>query len=269
MNSKSRPVSLEDLLRVKRAEQPPPEFWAEFEREMRVKQLAAIVEPRPWWASFIRVGAKVAHYQLPLGAAAILALSFVTIREYRTGTYPPRIEPQLRAPGAALDVATDAAINEPSAEIEGPIAEVSDADAQAPAPAPVVADEPEAVGRVSHAVPLTGNVPAPREPSPSELYIAANLAAAQAADPLIVDEAFGAAIRPANRDRIRDPLIQVASLTESRRSRLLTTALPALSGAADVSVGTSARVAQRLTEDRLYDSISRIGVKANRVAIKF
>ena len=32
-------VTLEDLLRVKRAEQPPAEFWAEFERGMRTKQL--------------------------------------------------------------------------------------------------------------------------------------------------------------------------------------------------------------------------------------
>ena len=34
-------VTLEDLLRVKRAEQPPAEFWTDFERGMRAKQLAA------------------------------------------------------------------------------------------------------------------------------------------------------------------------------------------------------------------------------------
>jgi hypothetical protein len=32
---------------------------------------------------------------------------------------------------------------------------------------------------------------------------------------------------------------------------------------------SSDRLARRLTEDRLYDSISRIGVQGDRVAIKF
>jgi len=39
-------VTLEDLLCLKRAERPPPEFWSEFERELRQKQLAALVERR-------------------------------------------------------------------------------------------------------------------------------------------------------------------------------------------------------------------------------
>ena len=38
-----KPVSLEDLLRLKRAERPAPEFWVQFERELRAKQLAALV----------------------------------------------------------------------------------------------------------------------------------------------------------------------------------------------------------------------------------
>jgi hypothetical protein len=43
--------SLDELLRVKRAERPPSEFWKRFEDELRAKQLAAIVAPRPWWQS--------------------------------------------------------------------------------------------------------------------------------------------------------------------------------------------------------------------------
>ena len=46
---RQRPVSLEDLLRLKRAERPPAEFWQDFDRQLRAKQLAALVQSRPWW----------------------------------------------------------------------------------------------------------------------------------------------------------------------------------------------------------------------------
>ena len=36
-----RPVTLEDLLRLKRAERPAAEFWVRFDRELRAKQEAA------------------------------------------------------------------------------------------------------------------------------------------------------------------------------------------------------------------------------------
>ena len=75
-----RPVTLEDLLRLKRAERPPAEFWAQFDRQLRAKQLAALVEKRPWWRT--RVFAGWSRIHLPLGAAAVLALTFVTVRDF-------------------------------------------------------------------------------------------------------------------------------------------------------------------------------------------
>ena len=52
MNQESkRPITLEDIIRLKRAERPPPQFWAQFDRELRAKQLAALMEKRPWWRS--------------------------------------------------------------------------------------------------------------------------------------------------------------------------------------------------------------------------
>ena len=86
-------VTLEDLLRVKRAEQPPAEFWAEFERGLRTKQLAAIVEPRPWWAPLIRISSRVSRYQLPVGVTAILAITLLTVREYGPVASNPVFEP--------------------------------------------------------------------------------------------------------------------------------------------------------------------------------
>ena len=49
-----RPVTLEDILRLKRNERPPAEFWTQFDRELRAKQLAALVEKRPWWRTISR-----------------------------------------------------------------------------------------------------------------------------------------------------------------------------------------------------------------------
>lgn len=265
MNSKKTTVSLEDLLRVKRAERPPPEFWAQFDREMRVKQLAAIIEPRPWWAPFIKVGARVSRYQLPIGAAAILALSFVTIREYRTSEinsgYLPEIGQEIsRVESASPSTATALPSAAPSER------QLDDLALSAPIE---VTPEP-ATGRSSHVVPLAEPAAPPAEPTPSARYIAANLAAAQAANPGLIDEVFGAAPRRAElREPVRDPLAQISSPGESRRSRLLASALPAMANSSDVSIGSSDRVARRLTEERLYDSISRVGVQGDRVAIKF
>lgn len=79
-----RPVTVEDLLRLKRNEQPSPEFWAGFDQKLRAKQLTALVEKRPWWqriqlrpASFVW-----RKYHLPLGAVAALAITLVSFRNY-------------------------------------------------------------------------------------------------------------------------------------------------------------------------------------------
>ena len=79
-----RPVTLEDLFRLKRAERPPAEFWARFDHELRAKQLAAIVEKRPWWRTLPSAFGSLSRYHVPLGATAILALTVLTVREYRS-----------------------------------------------------------------------------------------------------------------------------------------------------------------------------------------
>jgi hypothetical protein len=108
------------------------------------------------------------------------------------------------------------------------------------------------------------------EPTPSARYIAANLAAAQQADPGLLDEVFGHSLRRAqSRQPIRDPLAHVSSPGESRRARLLATALPVSTNSSEFGSAQNDGIARRLTEDRLYDTISRVGVKGDRVAIKF
>ncbi|HYD83705.1 MAG TPA: hypothetical protein VEA63_06620 [Opitutus sp.] len=273
MTSKKNTVSVEDLLRLKRAERPRPEFWAEFERELRVKQLAAIVEPRPWWSPFIRVSARVARLQLPMGAAAVLAISFVTVREYREPDAESLRLPEIAAPAVYSEAMTRVAITPSGSDLatrapaEAQLAEATSAESQ-----PTDAMAAMEVGQAAHVVALLdNNTSLHREPTPSARYIAANLAAAQADNPGLMDDVFGAATssRAKLREPVRDPLAQMAVPGESRRSRLLATALPAVVGAADMEITGGDRMSRRLTEDRLYDSISRIGVKGDRVAFKF
>ena len=101
--SEAGKVSLEQLLRLKRAERPAPEFWARFEQDLRAKQLAAIVEKRPWWVALrLPLATRVLSrwtVQLPLGAAAVLALSFVVVREdhSNTGVVTPTARAEVKA----------------------------------------------------------------------------------------------------------------------------------------------------------------------------
>ena len=103
--SESGKVSLGELLRLKRAERPEPEFWARFEQDLRAKQLAAIVEKRPWWVALRLPLATRAlsrwTVQLPLGAAAVLALSFVVVREDRPNAAVVTLAAQAEGAAAA------------------------------------------------------------------------------------------------------------------------------------------------------------------------
>lgn len=267
MNSKKTTVTLEDLLRVKRAERPPVEFWSEFEREMRAKQLAAIVGPRPWWAPLIRIGSRLAHYQVPAGAAAILALSFITLNHYRT-TEVPSSDGSAAAMAIEPAVATELIVAAARPQLATPAPSHAQLDENYSSEE-LTAVEVASTGRAAHRVPLLEELAEP-EPSPSARAIAANLAAAQAADPHILNEVFGSGVANVTMaERPRDPLARVSSPSESRRSRLLASALPVAAGYSEMEMGSSDRVVRRLTEDRLYDTISRIGVRGDRVAIKF
>ncbi len=69
-------VTLDELLRLKRAERPSVDFWAGFERELRAKQLAALVGRPAWWSvSWARVRAAMVRVVVPLGATAALVLT--------------------------------------------------------------------------------------------------------------------------------------------------------------------------------------------------
>lgn len=80
-SSSSKPT-VEALLRLKRGERPDDAFWGEFEVRMRQKQLAASIEPKPWWLGMSLVARR---FSLPAmtgvagaaGAAAVMGFMVV------------------------------------------------------------------------------------------------------------------------------------------------------------------------------------------------
>lgn len=268
-------VTLEDLLRLKRAERPPAEFWTQFDREMRVKQLAAIIEPRPWWAPLIRVSSRVSRYQLPVGAAAMLALTLVTVSQYplpeNEGSYVEHVaqNPLDAMPGPAL-----------SAPMLNNVYEQHTAVAETAAPAAVETaanEQPRTLdalpGQTVAAQPVAERVETKRsEFSPSARSIEANLAAVKANEPELarfIDSMPGASNRilTVAQAPAVDPLAHMQSPSDSRRARLLASALPTSTYSSERR--TTARLDRDLTDERLYESVSRFGVQGSKLAIKF
>lgn len=265
-------VTLEDLLRVKRAEQPPAEFWAEFEQGLRAKQLAAIVEPRPWWAPFIRIGARVSRYQLPVGATAILAITLFTIREYQpiaasTHFEPAAVQTASVSPPAGNDaVVPTAAAAAPAESVAMDIqAETEQASAMAPTSKSNQVEVAAAtqLGEASHVATIDSELSSAR-------YVA-ELAAAQPVDPAL-DQMLGHSLRSENNPVRTEPLAQISVPGERRLYRLLGgTARLVSASSGDSALRMNEQPVRHLTERRLEESdvVSRLDVAGNQVRIKF
>lgn len=297
-----RPVTLEDILRLKRAERPPAEFWTQFDKELRAKQLAALVEKRPWWktVSFSQVFAGLRRYHLPLGATAVLAVTVFGVREYRA----PRTSAPAVTPAPVTETAsseTVAALSPTSAAV--PVAPATLAplrveSANAPKAQAVAATTAVAAAAVTGPVESTskhfvlsseatpnGNlaqmisgVGAPTaestsdaDLSPSARLIAENVAALQATEPVLSTPAIMASVtgfeaRTAGRSKPIEPLSQMKVPSGTRRSNMIAAAT-LISTTAPVVTGE--RAARGLSDERLYESISRINARGAGMLVKF
>jgi hypothetical protein len=246
-------VTFEDLLRLKRAERPPAEFWAQFDRELHTKQLAALLEKKPWWVSTAR---RVARFScLPLGAGAALALAFVTVREYSlppvAGAAARPVKPTVgesRAIIAAVAplpqlsaVQTQKARSMPSSAAVSAVAVV-------PVTAPVASVSPEIPSTISwlaDALQTTGPT------TSSARSFVANFAMARMADPVLT--AGLASVSNVRARPAADPLTQVSSPGEIRHARLLA----ALTDARLSNVVEPASVAR--THERIVNRLATKG----------
>lgn len=277
MKSESdRPITIEDLIRLKRAERPPSEFWTTFDRELRAKQLSALVGKRPWWQTLPKSFPRLLRYSIPLGASAALAITLVSLRHDR----PSPVQAVNETSEPASVVAAMASVPAPASVViaqaatpvePAPVAVATSTSEVAAKPvAMVVAQVP-----LKHVpVPLGGIVGAEEEPetlSPSAREIAANLAVIRSGEPVISNSLLaqnaGFEARPALARMAVEPLQQMTPPSDTRRSRLLTAMVATAS--MESSFRTTERAASRIAEDRLYDQIHRFDARGDRVQLKF
>lgn len=280
--------TLEDLLRVKRAERPDSAFWQEFERGMRQKQLAAIIEPRPWWMPLALLRRKVGPLGLPLSAGAAALLAMVVMRVSPVGglshngsTSSPEPVTIALAPGAApeSDATPTASPNPPS-----PANQASAPTAESTSLSPSAnTSGPSSYVDLATAQSSASSAPAPNNAGPAAA--SSSLDPAQGTvSPISALENGPAILSSANLTTFAEPgssdvsTLSLAVLNDElqpenvvldpRQARLLTSASEVDEGRTVVNLRE--RTIHRLANDESrYDAISRLGVNADRLSLKF
>lgn len=278
-HEKRRPVALEDLLRLKRMERPQEDFWADFDRQLRAKQLSALVEKRPWWHGLIAPHAfsVLRRYHLPLGATAALAVGFAAIRinqsEAPLAVGP--LEQQSVAVGAALqsvsggvDTGSIQVAPETTEAVAGLVlAEGRDSDMAA-------ANDRSAPGELAPYLTAIG-VGSEESATTSGMhglrYAEPALLSSATADPVMARTLLTSTSRLEvqaipSRPTV-EPLHQITPPSERRGTRILTAMVSMAS--VEHAMRTTERAASRLSEEQLYDQIHRFGARGAGVNLKF
>lgn len=286
-HERQRPVTLEDIIRLKRAERPSAEFWVQYDRELRAKQLAALVEKRPWWRtiSLSHVFAGVRRFHLPLGAAAVLAVTIFSVRGYHGAPQSSQVaaskpaSAMMTEPVASALVATTAPVvvaapvELPSVKSEAPAPTV--AAVETTATEVVAVSEHAAAGNIAAVTPLLAGVAGTDESfagtSQGSSLITENFAALQGAEATLARDllspprGFETRVLPARAKPV-EPLAQMRVPSGSRRSNLIASATLA---STTTPVLPSDRAARGLSDERLYDTISRVNARGAGVLVKF
>ncbi len=274
--------TLEDLLRLKRSERPDEAFWNEFDRGLRQKQLAAIIEPRPWWLGLSILSRRLAPYGLPVSAAAAALLAVMVVRtESPLGQsagvveFAPRVTPTAAVQKPAADSAPAAplAAITPVAPAAEPVLLVETTPAPA-ATALLLAESAPVVPDLEPAASLEPSSAAGR--SPSETIIAQNLAAVPVEAPELA--AYVAPELPASApqnesaagaDGEAESLKMVAFTPRHARVLLAMADNPDVQATGGIA-HLRDRLAHSLDRDEsIYGSVSRLGVGGDRLSVSF
>jgi len=265
-NRPNSQVTLEDLLRVKRAEKPDAAFWAQFEQEFRAKQLAAAVERKRWWYSLPSFLPRLVKYSLPVGATAVLALTFVTVRHNPFSGERPVAGLETVTPQPMLSEIANTVPSVPSEEIR-----------IAPLDAAVLVASYEPVLTTVESV-SDGAMAAPSSSefsegatrpgavlSPSARLIAANMAEAEGEFARLLHR------RVSEVRVVEEPLAQISFPSATRGSRVLPPQMAQLASYSmdnERSSQVTERQARRLSEDQFYDAARRLSAQADRLMLK-
>lgn len=268
-------LKVEDLLRLKRAERPSSDFWKSFETELHQKQLAALLEKRPWWHGLSYLLTR--SVTLPAGLAAVVALSFVAVRHYA-----PPVAANANsgdnfavANGAPVNPASRADVVESVATAQLPVTVVK---------APEVSESMNAASSTASTVAATipGDIAeklpwsAPRvDDTPSARSIAANLARLEQTDPELLESVMSGHLRQSARTPVEPaPLtVELAAVSTEKSSRRTSRLLANYDDrhyVPDPSLPdlVRERAARRLADPELFDQIRRLDLKGNSVSLK-
>ncbi len=275
--------TLEDLLRLKRSERPDEAFWNEFDRGLRQKQLAAIVEPRPWWLGLSLLSRRLSLYGLPVSAAAAALFAFMIART----------EPPLGQPAGSVVFAPSpaplASVAAPSPSLAQPEPLTPEAAEPALSASPVVlaeatpvaepatlaASEPESVVEPSALVPQELSAPATLPAPP--LLVIAETSVAQPARALEL-AAVGAPESLPEAESRSEPAaagneaysLKMVAFTPRHARVLLAMADNPEVQVTDGIAHLRDRMAHNLDrEDSIYASASRLGVGGDRLSLSF
>ena len=285
-HDRKRPVTLEDILRLKRAERPSAEFWSQFDRELRVKQLAALVEKRPWWRtiSLGRILGGVRRFHLPLGATAVLAATLFSVREFQApkSSIVAASSPASTLQAGGLSGLSAASVREVVMDQAGsaPVNITGPALVASQDSAPVASSV--ALGAERTAASTSGQLGSavgfPPHAEESSVFVssqghgaAEKFTELQVADTRLSRQLLSSArgfetrVLPA-RSKPVEPLAHMKVPSGSRRSNLIASATLA---ATTVPVIASERSARALSDERIYDTISRVNARGAGVLVKF
>ena len=287
--------TLEALLRLKRSEKPDDLFWEQFDHRLRQKQLAAIIEPRPWWLGLVLVGRRFAPAGLPLSAAAAALVAVIALRSespFASAPAPAKIASVAhvaRTPGVPAEAGATAPLSvvrdnsstsvplpvesgSDSSEASGPAAPlglesavgaIAAADAGSAAPAVVDTSVVETLLEIATA---------PANPTASERTIEENLAVIRAEQPefastnLPLSPQGGAALEA----DASEPVLKM-EVRNPRHARVLLAMAdnPAVETARAIGHLRDGLARSLDDEDSLAGSASRLGVGGDRFSVSF
>ncbi len=260
-------ITVEDLLRLKRAERPAAEFWTNFERELRQKQLTALMEKRPWWQELPQLFARRAY--LPIGASAVLAFTLVSVKFYA----PTQLTQLETAPSSGSAVA----VNPPSAVVvPAPVSSPLVNRSQPTAPAlddrtPAAATVATPSGAIAATELLPTLIAPPKAETPSARSIAANLEHLTQSEPELLNAVMGGHLSaPARVQTASAPASELASVPtgSSRRNRILAQYSDRpLSPEPTAPAIVRERLSRHLGDPEITDRLSRIGLKGDQVSL--
>ena len=263
-------VTIEDLLHLKRAERPAAEFWSNFERELRQKQLTALLEKRPWWQELPQLFVRRAYF--PIGATAIVGFTLLSVKYYTLPTQVVQLEDARAAVHLVLSHQNESLpAQRAAAPVSSPLVNRRDQTDPEISKRTSVAAEPQLPARTAALAP-TVDTPFSAE-TPSARSIAANLARLEQSEPDLINAVLGSRLSSPTHFQVATSgaVVELASLatSNSRRSRLLAhydddRQLNPEPAAPDL---VRERLSRRLGDAELIERFNRIGLKGDQVSL--